>query len=215
MWTACLETKRDNGIQHTVVLDERGKPIACKDYRASDYLRSRAISCLGEAFRDRVIIRQVTFGWKIMPVAFTDRNGTRYEIRERTSQDGFSVLAWCIVELRVGQSPRELGEFREYWCAQLFIEALQGYCKDWTMKLKYEDAPEYNADAYSVLGYKGIAFCVLGWEVKSTEDEGDRTGNLVMVMIGDDRHHSIDPDDISPLNDEDYCSTCGQIGCGC
>lgn len=46
------------------------------------------------------------------------------------------------------------------------------------------------------------------------EPEPERTGNLVCVMVGDDRHWSFDPDDVAPLDDDDYCHECGQIGCG-
>ena len=80
------------------------------------------------------------------------------------------------------------------------------------------DNEAFAADAYAVNGYDGIAFAVLGWE---TEPDNDtewsgyevRTGNVVAVMIGDDRHHSIEPDDITPLEREAFCSVCGQVGC--
>jgi hypothetical protein len=83
----------------------------------------------------------------------------------------------------------------------------------------YEDAPEYQAAAYRVRGYSGIAFSVLGWETESDEDTEwsgyeVRTGRLVCIMIGDDTHHSIDPEDVSPLAPDAYCRECGQIGCG-
>lgn len=81
----------------------------------------------------------------------------------------------------------------------------------------YDAAPEY-PDAVQVKGYRGIAFRILGWE---TEPDADtewsgyevRTGNLVARMVGDDRHHSVDPDDVVPLAREDYCGECGQVGC--
>ena len=72
--------------------------------------------------------------------------------------------------------------------------------------------------AYTVRGYKGIAWRALGWETKPTEDaewDGieERTGNVVCIMIGDDCRFSFDPDDATPLEREAYCSVCGQIGC--
>lgn len=36
---------------------------------------------------------------------------------------------------------------------------------------------------------------------------------MVAVMVGDDRKHTVDVDDLVPLADEDYCHVCGQIGC--
>jgi hypothetical protein len=86
--------------------------------------------------------------------------------------------------------------------------------------MNYEAAPEYSADAYAVRGYRGIAFYVRGWETEPDEDTAwsgieNRTGNLVCVMIGDDRRHSIAPEDVSPIDPESFCRSCGQIGCGC
>jgi hypothetical protein len=34
-----------------------------------------------------------------------------------------------------------------------------------------------------------------------------------MVMVGDDTIHSIDPEDVEVLNEDEFCSECGQIGC--
>lgn len=86
------------------------------------------------------------------------------------------------------------------------------------MKLHYEPAPEYPNDAYAVRGWKGVAFAIYGWETEpddETEWSGieNRTGNLVAVMVGDDRHHSVCPDDVLPIPEEGYCPSCGQIGC--
>lgn len=91
---------------------------------------------------------------------------------------------------------------------------------------------------YSVDVYRGIAFYLVGWkkvwepytylvtdeetgeeyEEESCEgewidDPQERT--VIAVMVGDDRKHEIDVDDLTPLNDEDYCHECGQIGCQC
>ena len=32
-------------------------------------------------------------------------------------------------------------------------------------------------------------------------------------MIGDDKHFTFDPDELEPLDREDYCGECGQMGC--
>ena len=34
------------------------------------------------------------------------------------------------------------------------------------------------------------------------------------VMVGDDRVHLVDVDDLTVISDEDYCPGCGQTGCG-
>jgi len=72
---------------------------------------------------------------------------------------------------------------------------------------------------YSVDGYSGIAFYFAGPELKPDEDTEwtgimNETGMARMVMVGDDREHIIDPADCTVLGYEDYCSSCGQIGCG-
>lgn len=46
------------------------------------------------------------------------------------------------------------------------------------------------------------------------EQEQCRTGQVVCVMVGDDRHWAFDPEDVQPLEREEYCGECGQIGCG-
>lgn len=35
-----------------------------------------------------------------------------------------------------------------------------------------------------------------------------------VVMVGDDHVHYVDPSDLSPLDDDEFCGGCGQIGCG-
>lgn len=88
-------------------------------------------------------------------------------------------------------------------------------------------------ETYRVSGYNGIAFYYSHPETEQTEIweecgedtltgeplgyydwEECQTGMVVMVMVGDDRDHVIDPNDCVPLSDSDYCSGCGQIGCG-
>lgn len=83
----------------------------------------------------------------------------------------------------------------------------------------YETADEYQAEAYSVADYPGVAFYVRGWETQPDEDTDwsgceDRTGNLVVTMIGDDRKFSVDPAEVSAIADDAFCPECGQIGCG-
>ena len=76
---------------------------------------------------------------------------------------------------------------------------------------------DYDA-RYTVKGYDGIAFAYIGDETEpdaDTEWSGIEvpTGRVVMVMVGDDRRHSIDPEDCTALADDDYCPECGQVGC--
>ena len=87
------------------------------------------------------------------------------------------------------------------------------------MKAHYEvDDKTFNADAYAVSGYRGVAWAVLGWETEPDEDSDwsgyeNRTGRVLAVMIGDDRRFSFDTEDVTPIKREEYCGSCGQIGC--
>lgn len=91
---------------------------------------------------------------------------------------------------------------------------------------------------YAVKGWKGVAFRIDGfperWEpytalvpsedgeelVEVDTGEGEwveqdeSCGRVIVVMIGDDRRHEVDIEDLSPLADNEVCDSCGQIGCG-
>lgn len=83
-----------------------------------------------------------------------------------------------------------------------------------------EDETKFSADAYRVIGDNGCAWRVLGWETEPNEDTEwsgieERTGRVAVVMVGDDRKFFVDEEDLQPISDEEYCGSCGQIGCGC
>jgi hypothetical protein len=73
---------------------------------------------------------------------------------------------------------------------------------------------------YTVAGYSaGIAFYVLGPVMERDEDyewTGIETPHETLVravMVGDDRVHEVDADDLEPIDELDYCAECGQVGC--
>ena len=81
-----------------------------------------------------------------------------------------------------------------------------------------QDDATFDAPAYTVRGYRGIAFWALGWQTEADEDTEwsgteSRTGLVTVVMVGDDRHHHVDPDDLAPIARTAYCGVCGQLGC--
>jgi hypothetical protein len=80
-----------------------------------------------------------------------------------------------------------------------------------------EDLPALFDARYSVQGYSGVAFYLLGYqEVTKWDHDGDAeydTGFVRAVMVGDDREHIVDVDDLIALGEDAYCHTCGQIGC--
>ena len=97
--------------------------------------------------------------------------------------------------------------------------------------IEYEsDDESFPADAYRIDGHGGVAWRVRGWQTEPGEtewyddDAGEwvydeepapvRTGRVVCVMVGDDHRWTFDPEDIHPLEREEYCGVCGQIGCG-
>ena len=80
------------------------------------------------------------------------------------------------------------------------------------------------AVAFSIYGYPQIwdaytALCVDedGNEYEEDTDDGewidDTSGDVLVVMIGDDAKHRVSIDDLIPLDELDYCTECGQIGC--
>ena len=88
------------------------------------------------------------------------------------------------------------------------------------MTLEELDRAEKEDDghAYRVAGYDGVAWRYAGRETQSDEDTfwtgiEEETGMAEMVMVGDDRVFSTDPDDVSLLAEEDFCGSCGQVGC--
>lgn len=81
------------------------------------------------------------------------------------------------------------------------------------------DNKAFGGDAYSVEGYRGIAWRVLGWELEADEDTEwsgyyNQTGRVLAIMVGDDRVFDFEPSELTKLDELDYCHVCGQIGCG-
>lgn len=81
--------------------------------------------------------------------------------------------------------------------------------------------PEFDfKPAYKAADYSGVAWRVTGYVTENVYDEDfdgyeeveDRT-RVVAHMIGDDRNFTFDVDDLTPLADDTYCRTCGQVGC--
>ena len=75
-------------------------------------------------------------------------------------------------------------------------------------------------DAVTVLGYEGIAFRVEGlpvWRGPDYEWSGifyQHPNRRLVHMVGDDRTFDVHVDELTPLDEDDFCSGCGQIGCG-
>lgn len=66
---------------------------------------------------------------------------------------------------------------------------------------------------YRVDAWPGIAFWLKGW-IADADGLVETHDFVRAVMVGDNKEHIIDVDDLTPINDNDYCSCCGQIGCG-
>lgn len=76
-------------------------------------------------------------------------------------------------------------------------------------------------DRVTVDGYEGIAFWVVGhphmeyepWDFKNQDPDTDFE-QLVVVMIGDDRRHTVGIDDVALIPEDEHVCSCGQLGCG-
>jgi hypothetical protein len=93
--------------------------------------------------------------------------------------------------------------------------------------------PELGFDsAYRIEGYDGIAWGLRGYAKEWTEEWYEDVGTQSMpdyivhepeeiedrtrveaVMIGDDRVFTFGIDEITPIDEDEYCPECGQIGC--
>lgn len=74
--------------------------------------------------------------------------------------------------------------------------------------------------AYKVKGHGGIAWRPIKYHTYRDGDY-DWTGEEIVdttlvdcYMVGDDSVWTFDVDDLTKIDDEEYCSECGQIGCG-
>lgn len=86
------------------------------------------------------------------------------------------------------------------------------------MRQKHYEDDVALSGAYQVQGYRGVAWRILGWETEPDSDtewsgQENRTGQVVAVMVGDDRYFTFDLDLLTPISEEAYCGSCGQIGC--
>jgi len=59
---------------------------------------------------------------------------------------------------------------------------------------------------YRVTGYAGVAF----WVDEVCPEHDDC---VKVVMVGDDYRHHVDVDSLEMIGEDDYCPSCGQIGC--
>jgi hypothetical protein len=74
---------------------------------------------------------------------------------------------------------------------------------------------------YTVEGWSsGIAWRVLGPVMIRDEDyewsgiEYEHEFFVRAVMVGDDKEYQVDAANLKLLDEEDFCSGCGQVGCG-
>ena len=75
---------------------------------------------------------------------------------------------------------------------------------------------------FRVKGWAGIAFVAMGYLAEYpelTEDDPEPglvldKSRIVVVMVGDDKRHIVAASDLIPLNEDEFCPECGQIGCG-
>ena len=93
-----------------------------------------------------------------------------------------------------------------------------GYAQEWTDEewtyLGADDDPDAGEDDYfGRTGYYYPDENPANYCYAEPEQIEDRS-RVVAHMIGDDQDFTFDVEDLEPIADEDYCSECGQIGCG-
>ena len=78
-------------------------------------------------------------------------------------------------------------------------------------------------DTVTVDRHGGVAWYIQGHAVEYEYDnqyedveplEIEMPDRFVCVMVGDDREHEFDVDDLTHLDEDGYCPGCGQTGCG-
>lgn len=89
------------------------------------------------------------------------------------------------------------------------------YTQEDALGIGFDFEPAYTAAGWSA----GIAWRAFAYETEPDEDTEwsgyeNHTGLILAHMVGDDRTFSFEPDDLTPISDDDYCSGCGQVGCG-
>lgn len=95
---------------------------------------------------------------------------------------------------------------------------------------------------FKIDGYDGVAFYIYQWTQKAVPvsshieiaGEEDYTNSyaveevidewewvddpdsemMEVCMVGDDHVHTVDISEMTLIDDDEYCSNCGQIGCG-
>lgn len=95
---------------------------------------------------------------------------------------------------------------------------------------------DFENGRYMVDGWRGVAFYLTGWDQKwepftiiDEDEDGNEyewvddsegewvddptSGRVRAVMVGDDYEHVVDVSDLVSIDDNKYCSECGQIGC--
>lgn len=85
------------------------------------------------------------------------------------------------------------------WAAGIAWRAT-GYVQEWT-----EERWEYDGEG-DPDDEASYCYC----EPEQVEDRS----RVVAHMVGDDRDFDFDISDLTPIADDDYCSGCGQVGCG-
>lgn len=101
-----------------------------------------------------------------------------------------------------------------------------------------DDGIDFDA-RYTVAGMPGVAFWLHGWAMETRPESWELDCDITdpdhehdeacylhdepelvpafervrAVMVGDDREHIVDTDDLTKITENDYCGGCGQTGC--
>jgi hypothetical protein len=119
----------------------------------------------------------------------SDTTATDFDFTPAYRADGYGAIAWRVTS------------YAQEWTAE-----------EWTY-LGDDADPDAGADDYfERTGYYYPDENPANYVYAEPEQIEDRT-RVVAHMIGDDRNETFGVDELTPIDDGDYCACCGQIGC--
>lgn len=85
---------------------------------------------------------------------------------------------------------------------------VRGYVKEWT-----EESWELNCDSASCNHVDDFDNSLPECYLYNEPEEYDDMSRVRAVMVGDDHEHIVDVGELSEITEDDYCPSCGQMGC--
>jgi hypothetical protein len=136
-------------------------------------------------------------------VILIDSPGFHYVTRYASEDDAVRAFAETFADWHAWQEIEALYG-REIDATEISARARELLAEEGTHL--FCDESELIGEAVSVRGYSGVAFRVDAYNAPTDE--------IHAHMVGDDREFTFSTDDATVISEDDYCPTCGQVGCG-